>query len=54
MRADGNQRPNRGYRRRRALRPVIDRVFAFDALNEAMAFLATGRAKGKVVVTPRA
>jgi NADPH:quinone reductase-like Zn-dependent oxidoreductase len=33
-----------------ALRPVIDRVFAFDALNEAMAYLATGRAKGKVVI----
>ena len=34
-----------------ALRPIIDRIFAFDALNEAMAHLATGRAKGKVVVT---
>ncbi|KQT44177.1 NADPH:quinone oxidoreductase [Devosia sp. Leaf420] len=36
-----------------AIRPVIDKVFAFEALNEAMAYLETGRAKGKVVVTLR-
>lgn len=34
-----------------ALRPVVDRTFAFEALNEAIDYLATGRAKGKVVVT---
>jgi len=33
-----------------ALRPVMDRTFAFGALNEAIDYLATGRAKGKVVV----
>lgn len=32
------------------IRPVIDRVFAFDQIAEAMAYLETGRAKGKVVV----
>jgi NADPH:quinone reductase-like Zn-dependent oxidoreductase len=33
-----------------AIRPVIDRTFAFDQLNEAMAYLDSGRAKGKVVI----
>jgi NADPH:quinone reductase-like Zn-dependent oxidoreductase len=33
-----------------AVRPVVDRVFPFEALNDALAYLDTGRAKGKVVV----
>lgn len=33
------------------IRPVIDRVFPFEALNEAMSYIETGRAKGKVVVS---
>jgi alcohol dehydrogenase len=33
-----------------AIRPVIDKVFLFDATNEAMAYVEAGRAKGKVVV----
>ena len=32
------------------IRPVIDRTFAFDQAMEALAYLETGRAKGKVVV----
>jgi NADPH:quinone reductase-like Zn-dependent oxidoreductase len=32
------------------VRPVVDRIFPFQATNEAMAFLATGRARGKVVI----
>ncbi len=32
------------------MRPVMDRVFSFEATNEAMAYVETGRAKGKVVV----
>ena len=36
-----------------AIRPVIDKVFAFDATNEAIAYVETGRAKGKVVVKVR-
>ncbi|HSV51490.1 MAG TPA: NADP-dependent oxidoreductase [Burkholderiaceae bacterium] len=32
------------------IRPVVDRVFPFDATNEAMAYVDAGRAKGKVVV----
>lgn len=34
-----------------AIRPVVDRVFPFDSTNQAMAYVETGRAKGKVVVT---
>jgi hypothetical protein len=33
------------------LRPVVDRVFPFDATLEAVAYVDQGRAKGKVVVT---
>lgn len=33
------------------IRPVVDRVFPFEQLNEAFATIDTGRAKGKVVVT---
>lgn len=33
-----------------AIRPVMDRVFPFESTNEAMAYVESGRAKGKVVV----
>jgi alcohol dehydrogenase len=33
-----------------AIRPVFDRVFPFTATNEALAHVASGRAKGKVVI----
>lgn len=32
------------------IRPVIDRVFPFEQTNDALAYVETGRAKGKVVV----
>ena len=32
------------------IKPIIDRVVPFDAVNEALAYIETGRAKGKVVV----
>lgn len=32
------------------IRPVVDRVFPFSSTNEALAYVETGRAKGKVVV----
>jgi len=35
------------------IRPVVDRVFPFEATNEALAYVETGRAKGKVVVKVR-
>lgn len=36
-----------------AIRPVVDRSYPFEELNEAFAYIETGRAKGKVVVTLR-
>lgn len=36
-----------------ALRPVVDRVFPFEATQQALAYVETGRAKGKVVVKVR-
>src|SRR5712692_10520950 len=35
------------------IRPVMDRVFPFESTKEAMAYVETGRAKGKVVVKVR-
>ncbi|HRH39750.1 MAG TPA: zinc-binding dehydrogenase [Flavobacteriales bacterium] len=32
------------------IRPMMDKVIPFQASSEAMAYLETGRAKGKVVV----
>lgn len=34
-----------------AIRPVIDKVFPFASTNEAMAYVDSGRAKGKVVIS---
>jgi alcohol dehydrogenase len=34
-----------------AIRPLIDKVFPFESTNEAMAYVESGRAKGKVVVS---
>ena len=36
-----------------AIRPVVDRVFPFESTNEAIAYVETGRAKGKVVIKVR-
>ena len=35
------------------IRPVVDRVFPFESTSEALAYVETGRAKGKVVVKVR-
>ena len=35
------------------IRPVMDKVFPFEATKEALAYIETGRAKGKVVVKVR-
>jgi NADPH:quinone reductase-like Zn-dependent oxidoreductase len=35
------------------IRPVMDRVFSFEATNDAVAYIETGRSKGKVVVKIR-
>jgi alcohol dehydrogenase len=36
-----------------SIHPVVDRVFPFESTNEAMAYVESGRAKGKVVVRVR-
>jgi len=36
-----------------AIRPVLDRVFPFASTNEALAYVESGRAKGKVVIKLR-
>ena len=36
-----------------AIRPVVDRVFPFQSIPEALAYVQEGRAKGKVVVKVR-
>lgn len=36
-----------------AIRPVVDKVFPFEATNEALAYVESGRAKGKVVIKVR-
>ena len=36
-----------------AIHPVIDKVFPFEATNEALAYVESGRAKGKVVIKVR-
>ncbi|GLH80199.1 NADPH:quinone oxidoreductase [Bradyrhizobium sp. SSBR45G] len=33
------------------IRPVVDKVFPFDRTGDALAYVETGRAKGKVVIT---
>ena len=35
------------------IRPILDRVSSFASTNEAIAYVESGRAKGKVVVTMR-
>lgn len=51
MKANGNQlREITPLINSGVIRPVVDRVFPFDATREALAYVETGRAKGKVVV----
>ena len=35
------------------IRPVVDKVFPFEQTNDALAYVESGRAKGKVVVRVR-
>lgn len=35
------------------IRPVVDKIFPFQSTNEALAYVETGRAKGKVVIKVR-
>ncbi|MNQ40669.1 Zinc-type alcohol dehydrogenase-like protein [compost metagenome] len=52
MRGDGNQLQQiTALVEAGVIRPVVDRTFSFAELNAAFAYIETGRAKGKVVVT---
>ena len=54
MRADGRQLSKiTSLIESGAIRPVVDRVFSFPAVNDAMDYVETGRAKGKVVIKVR-
>jgi NADPH:quinone reductase-like Zn-dependent oxidoreductase len=51
MKAEGNQlREITTLINSGIIKPVVDKVFQFEQTNEAMAYVETGRAKGKVVV----
>jgi NADPH:quinone reductase-like Zn-dependent oxidoreductase len=51
VRPDGGQLAQiAGLLREGKIHPVIDKAFPFDQAKEALAYLATGRAKGKIVV----
>lgn len=51
MRADGEQLGRiTSLVEAAGLRPILDRVFPFEAANDAFAHFETGRSKGKVVV----
>lgn len=51
MRADGHQlREITRLIEDGSIHPVMDRVFPFESTNEALAYVESGRAKGKVVV----
>jgi NADPH:quinone reductase-like Zn-dependent oxidoreductase len=51
---DGGQLAHLGeLLRAERIRPVIDKVFPFEQAREALAYLAQGRAKGKVVIQVR-
>lgn len=52
MRADGEQLSQiTSLIEAGIIRPILDRVFPFEAINKALAYTEAGRSKGKVVVT---
>jgi hypothetical protein len=53
MRANGGQLSQITSLIEAGIIPVMDRVFPFEAINEALACIETGRSKGKVVVKLR-
>jgi NADPH:quinone reductase-like Zn-dependent oxidoreductase len=54
MRSDGDQlRQISALLEAGAVYPVIDRVFPFESTKEALAYVETGRAKGKVIIKVR-
>lgn len=51
MRAEGKQLNEiKALIEKGIIHPVVDRIFSFEQTNEAMSYVETGRAKGKVVI----
>jgi NADPH:quinone reductase-like Zn-dependent oxidoreductase len=51
LKANGKQLSEIGKLIERGIiRPVVDKVFSFEEMNEAMSYVSSGRAKGKVIV----
>lgn len=51
MRADGGQLQEiTGLIQSGVIRPIVDKVFSFDATNDALGYVESGRAKGKAVI----
>jgi NADPH:quinone reductase-like Zn-dependent oxidoreductase len=51
MKASGNQLDQiTGLLKEGRIKPVIDKEFSFDQSQEAMDYLESGRARGKVIV----
>ena len=54
MKANGNQLSEIGSLiESGVIHPVVDKVFPFEQMNEAMSYVQCGRAKGKVIVQVR-
>src|SRR3546814_4068269 len=54
MRANGDQlRQIAALIESGAIKPVVDKVFPFEATNEALDYIETGRSRGKAVVKLR-
>lgn len=52
MRADGEQLAKiTSLLESGIIHPIVDRVFPFESANEALAYVETGRSRGKVVIT---
>ena len=51
MRAEGNQLGEISKLMEAGIiKPIIDKVFPFEQTNDALAYVETGRSKGKVVI----
>jgi NADPH:quinone reductase-like Zn-dependent oxidoreductase len=51
MRAEGNQlREITKLIEAGIIKPVVDKVFPFEQTNDALAYVETGRSRGKVVI----
>ena len=51
MKANGNQLSEIGSLiETGVIHPIVDKVFPFEQMNEAMSYVQSGRARGKVII----